>query len=95
MHGVDARALLCAGLPAHTAARALGLGGEPMTVATACASALANPADRSTCQAREGCPARARLSRPVGVELLCLLAWVVAGSIDHGARWQGLAAREK
>ncbi|HEV8560795.1 MAG TPA: polyketide synthase, partial [Actinophytocola sp.] len=38
--GVDARSRFCAGLPAHTAARALGLGAGAMAVEAACASAL-------------------------------------------------------
>ncbi len=38
--GVDARARFCSGLPAHTAARALGLGGGALAVEAACASAL-------------------------------------------------------
>jgi acyl transferase domain-containing protein/3-hydroxymyristoyl/3-hydroxydecanoyl-(acyl carrier protein) dehydratase len=40
VRGVDARSRFCAGLPAHTAARALGLGGGAVTVEAACASAL-------------------------------------------------------
>lgn len=37
---VDARSRFCAGLPAHTAAAALGLGGGAFAVEAACASAL-------------------------------------------------------
>ncbi len=38
--GVDARSRFCSGLPAHTAARALGLGAGAAAVEAACASAL-------------------------------------------------------
>jgi acyl transferase domain-containing protein len=38
--GVDARSRFCSGLPAHTAARALGLGGGAVVVEAACASGL-------------------------------------------------------
>lgn len=38
--GVDARSRFCSGLPAHTAARALGLGAGGTAVEAACASAL-------------------------------------------------------
>lgn len=38
--GVDARSRFCSGLPAHTAARALGLGAGALAVEAACASAL-------------------------------------------------------
>ncbi|TCO55834.1 beta-ketoacyl synthase N-terminal-like domain-containing protein [Actinocrispum wychmicini] len=40
MSGVDARSRFCSGLPAHTAARALGLGGGAVALDAACASAL-------------------------------------------------------
>jgi acyl transferase domain-containing protein/3-hydroxymyristoyl/3-hydroxydecanoyl-(acyl carrier protein) dehydratase len=40
MSTVDARARFCSGLPAHTAARALGLGAGALAVEAACASAL-------------------------------------------------------
>jgi acyl transferase domain-containing protein/3-hydroxymyristoyl/3-hydroxydecanoyl-(acyl carrier protein) dehydratase len=40
MPGVDARSRFCSGLPAHTAARALGLDAGAVTVEAACASAL-------------------------------------------------------
>src|SRR5205085_9147475 len=40
VRGVDARSRFCSGLPARTAARALGLGGGAVAVEAACASAL-------------------------------------------------------